>query len=278
MAFDGQIPSESAREPDPSAAPDIEAGTAYRALGPSRSQRWSPLVRIVGNLTPVGAHPRDTMFRFNVAFNLLAFAGLLSAQGTEEHKRILWIIPNYRTASVPVPYRPLSTKQKFDLAFQDSFDRGTMALGLAFGAYGQLNKATPSFGDGVSGYARYASTAYTDLVIGDYMTEAIYPSLLHQDPRYFRRGTGGTWSRFGYAVGQIFWTHNDSGKMRFNYSEVAGNATAVAISNAYYPDNRNAQDAAVKLGLQLGVDATGNVLKEFWPDIRMKLTGHPDSR
>ena len=218
------------------------------------------------------------MSRFSVAFHVFTFAGLLSAQGAEEHKRILWIIPNYRTASVPVPYRPLSTKQKFDIAFQDSFDRGTIALGLAFGAYGQLNNATPSFGHGPAGYARYASTAYADLVIGDYLTEAIYPSLLHQDPRYFRRGAGGTWSRLGYAVGQIFWTHDDSGKMRFNYSEVAGNATAVAISNAYYPDNRNAQDASVKLGLQLGVDATGNVLKEFWPDIRMKLTGHPDSR
>lgn len=225
------------------------------------------------------------MFRFILAVNLLA--GALSAQGSlqqktnaqaQENKRILWLIPNYRTASIPVPYRPLSTKQKYDLAFQDSFDRGTIALGLLFGAYGQMNKANPSFGQGVAGYARYASTAYADFVIGDYMTEAIYPSVLHQDPRYFRRGTGGTWSRLGYAVGQVFWTHDDSGKMRFNYSEVLGNATAVVISNAYYPDNRDAPDAAAKLSLQIGVDATGNVLKEFWPDIQMKFTGHPRSQ
>ena len=32
------------------------------------------------------------------------------------------------------------------------------------------------------------------------MTEVIYPSLLHQDPRYFRRGTGSVWSRVGYAA------------------------------------------------------------------------------
>jgi hypothetical protein len=103
------------------------------------------------------------------------------------------------------------------------------------------------------------------------MTEAIYPTLLHQDPRYFRRGTGSGLSRLGYAMGQIFWTHKDSGGTQFNYSEVLGNSTAVAISNAYYPDNRTASDAVSKLGIQLSVDMASNVLKEFWPDVERKL-------
>ena len=80
--------------------------------------------------------------------------------------------------------------------------------------------------------------AYGYLAIGDYMTEGIFPTLLHQDPRYFRRSTGSGWSRLGYAMGQIFWTHRDSGGTQFNYSEVIGNSTAVAISNAYHPENR----------------------------------------
>ena len=99
------------------------------------------------------------------------------------------------------------------------------------------------------------------------MTEAIYPSLLRQDPRYFRRGRGSTMTRLGYAAGQLFWTHTDSGGMQFNFSEVGGNATAVAISNAYYPENRDASDALVKLGSQLAVDMASNILKEFSPDI-----------
>jgi hypothetical protein len=103
------------------------------------------------------------------------------------------------------------------------------------------------------------------------MTEGVYPTLLHQDPRYFRRGTGGTWSRLGYSASRTFWTHNDSGKTGFDYSEVLGNATAVAISNAYYPDNRTARDNAERLGVQLGLDMAGNVLKEFWPDLDKKF-------
>lgn len=188
-----------------------------------------------------------------------------------ESKRVLGIIPNFRTAPFPSPYRPLSAKEKFRIASEDSLDRGTVALGLIFGAQGQWSNSNRSFGQGVPGYARYASASFADFVIGDYMTEAIYPTLLRQDPRYFRRGTGGAWSRFGYAVGQIVWTHNDSGKMQFNYSEIAGNATAVAVSNSYYQDGRTAQKATIDLGMQLGVDAASNVLKEFWPEISRKM-------
>ena len=195
-----------------------------------------------------------------------------------ESKRILGIIPNFRTAQFPNPYQPLSTKAKFKIATQDSFDRGTIALGLLFGAQGMWSKSNPSFGQGATGYVRYASTSFADFVIGDYMTEAIFPTMLHQDPRYFRRGTGGGLSRFGYAVGQIFWTHNDNGRTGFNFSEIGGNAAAVAISNAYYADNRTVGNAVEKLGVQVGVDAASNVLKEFWPDLSRKLHWHrPDA-
>lgn len=194
-------------------------------------------------------------------------------------KRIFWIIPNFRTSPVLVPYEPITAAEKFHIATLDSFDRGTFALGALFGAEAQLTKANPSFGQGVPGYAHYFATAYADYAIGDYMTEAIFPVMLRQDPRYFRRGTGGFWSRLGYAAGQIFWTHGDSGHGQFNLSEIAGNSTAVVVSMAYYPDNRTALDAVSKLGSQLGVDMTSNILKEFWPDLERKFSRkHKSSR
>ena len=73
-------------------------------------------------------------------------------------------------------------------------------------------------------------------------------------------------------MGQIFWTHTDSGGTQFNYSEVVGNSTAAAISTAYYPEGRDAGDLLSKLGTQIGVDMAGNVLKEFWPDLRQRLS------
>ncbi|MBV9225473.1 MAG: hypothetical protein JOY85_15685, partial [Acidobacteriaceae bacterium] len=159
----------------------------------------------------------------------------------------------------------------FKIATQDAFDRGTFVLAALFAGEAQLTNANQSFGQGAAGYGRYFGTAYVDLVIGDYMTEAIYPSLLHQDPRYFRRGTGSGWSRLRYAAGQIFWTHGDPGSTQFNFSEILGNSTAAAISNAYYSDNRTASDTVSRLGIQLGVDMTANILKEFWPDFERKF-------
>jgi hypothetical protein len=107
------------------------------------------------------------------------------------------------------------------------------------------------------------------------MTDSIYPSLLHQDPRYFRKGTGSGWARLKYATSRIFVTRKDSGGRAFNYSEILGNGSAVGISNAYYPDSRDAGSNFSKWGIQIGIDMAGNVIKEFAPDITRKLTGKP---
>lgn len=222
----------------------------------------------------------------NVTFNYrLAMLGLVALAplcafgqqdaADEEQKpagHVLWIIPNFRTTPDLKEYKPIAPKEKFRIAKQDTFDRGTIALAAAFAGESQLSRSNPSFGQGVEGYAHYLVTAYADFAIGNYMTEGIYPAILHQDPRYFRRGSGSGWSRLGSAVGQIFWTHTDSGGRQFNYSEVAGNATAVAISVAYYPENRDASDAVEKLGTQIAVDMAANIVKEFWPNRERKTS------
>ncbi|MBV9503495.1 MAG: hypothetical protein JO323_00670 [Acidobacteriia bacterium] len=144
-------------------------------------------------------------------------------------------------------------------------------MGALFGGLGQLTNSNKSLGQGGAGFARYFGTSYGDLLIGNYMTEAVYPSILHQDPRYFRRGTGSGASRFAYALSRIVWTHGDSRGAQFNYSEWLGNVTAVGISNAYDRDGRDAGSSLSKLAMQNGVDAFGNVLKEFWPDLHRKF-------
>ncbi len=195
---------------------------------------------------------------------------------SKEAKRLFGIVPNYRTSPSLQNYEPLSAKQKFAIASQDAFDRGTVVLAAAFAGESQLTNDNRAFGQGAAGYGRYFGTSYADFVIGDYMTEGLFPTILHQDPRYFRKGTGSGRARLGYAMGQIFWTHTDRGTGQFNYSEVVGNSVAVAISNAYYEDNRTAAANVSELGFQLGVDMASNVLKEFWPDISRKFSRkHP---
>jgi hypothetical protein len=121
----------------------------------------------------------------------------------QESKRILGITPNYRTSPSLLNYEPLTVGEKFKVASEDSFDRGTVALAAFFGAEGQLTNANRTFGQGGAGFGRYFGAAYGDLVIGDYMTEAVFPTLLHQDPRYFRRGTGTGRARLRYAMARL---------------------------------------------------------------------------
>jgi hypothetical protein len=186
-------------------------------------------------------------------------------------KRMFGVLPNYRTVEDTGDVEPLTTRRKFYIASKDSFDYPIYFLSGVFAGISQLDNQNPSFGQGLKGYGKRYGTAYVDQILGNMMTEAIVPTLLHEDPRYFRRGTGGKWGRTAYALTRIFVTRTDAGLNRINTSELLGNSMAVAISNAYYPATRNAADNLEKLALQCGTDALSNMLKEFWPDVKRKL-------
>jgi hypothetical protein len=173
---------------------------------------------------------------------------------------------------MPHPFQPISVGEKFKLAAEDTFDPGTVILGAFAGGINQWTNAEKSYGTGASAYGKYFAAAYGTYAIGNFMTAGVFPSILHQDPRYFVLGCCG-WKRVWYALGQAFWTHSDKGTGQFNYSEVLGNSSAIAISTAYYPHNRNASNAATGLGIQIGLDMAGNVLKEFWPEIHRTVSG-----
>lgn len=196
--------------------------------------------------------------------------------GTEPiDKRIFGVLPNYRTADGSAPFVPITAKHKFYIASKDSFDYPVYLTSALFAGLYQLENQNPSFGQGVEGYGKRLASSYADQAIGNMMTEAIFPSLLHEDPRYFRIGAGGgsTWHRVSYALTRVFVVRTDKGKWDFNYSEWLGNGATVAISNLYYPaDTRNIADNVQKLGIQVGTDAFSQVMKEFWPDIKRKLS------
>jgi hypothetical protein len=122
----------------------------------------------------------------------------------------------------------------------------------------------------MKGFGHRLITNYADQSMGNMFTEGVFPVLLHEDPRYFRRATGPKLRRVGYALTRVIVTHKDSGGDRFNFSEWVGNACSTAISNAYYPDNRNVLGNVEKLLEEVGTDAGSQVLKEFWPDIKRK--------
>ena len=194
-------------------------------------------------------------------------------QDAPPDKRVLGVLPNYRTVNETGTYEPITTKQKLIIASKDSFDYPLVLLSAAFAGISQLDDSDHSYHQGVEGFAKRLAANYADQAIGNMMTEGFFPSMLHEDPRYRRIGPsrGTKKYRTWYAFSRVLVTRTDSGGTRFNYSEWAGNATGVAISNLYHPDERDWQDNTYKLLEQVATDGISQILKEFWPDIKHKL-------
>jgi hypothetical protein len=187
-----------------------------------------------------------------------------------QDKRIFGVLPNYRTADGTVPYKPITVKQKFTIATKDSLSPPSYVLGGIFAGLSQLNNSNPSFGQGMVGYAKRYGTNTADQVIGNYLTEAIMPSLLREDPRYFRKSTGSMKGRIVYSLTRVLVTKTDAGTTRFNFSEFLGNGTVASIGNLYYPDDKGFSPTMQRMFTQIATDAISNVLKEIWPDVKKK--------
>lgn len=200
------------------------------------------------------------------------FAQQVDSADSAATEKVLNLVPDAATVSPSDEYTPLTAAEKFKVAGRDAFDPDTAAIAAAVAGASLERDANPSFGEGVAGYAHDLGTASADLAVGYYMTEAVFPTFLHQDPRYFRHEGGGAWSRMGHAIGQVFLTRGDNGSSQFNYSRLAGDATTVLVSMAYYPDHRNAGDASEKFGIRIGADIVTNLVKEFAPDIARKFS------
>ena len=190
----------------------------------------------------------------------------------KQPKRILWVIPNYRAVSADVYTPPLDGHGKFRLMVDDTFDYSAF---LYVGFVAGLRTAAasyPEFGEGAAAYGQYYWRSFVDNASGNTFTEWLLPVVFKQDPRYFTKGYGSFFSRAGYAASRLVVTRSDKGTEQFNISEIGGNLAAGGLSNAYYPaPKRGVGNTFNNWAVQLGLDGTFNVLKEFWPDIAHKV-------
>jgi hypothetical protein len=193
-------------------------------------------------------------------------------QPAAQTKRILGIIPNFRSVSANVKLPPQSPKEKLLTATEDSFDYSALLLPAVLAGYSQLTNATPEFHQGAAGYGRYLWHSYVDQAVENFSVEAIGPILTHQDNRYYTMGKGGFFKRSTYAISRVVITRNDAGHETFNSSEVIGAGAAAGISNLYYPGpERTLGNTVDKWVLNVGIDAGTFLFKEFWPDINNAL-------
>jgi hypothetical protein len=187
--------------------------------------------------------------------------------------RLFYTLPNFLTLENADKAPPLSVGEKLRVTARSSFDPVTFVWHGLQAGISQANNSEPGYGQGAEGYAKRYAQNFADGTIENFTTQAIFPSILHQDPRYFQSGQGGAKRRILYAVGRIFVTRSDSGQSQLNYSEFLGSTSAAVISTySYHPrGDRDLSTAASVWASELGFDTLNNLIKEFWPDIRRKL-------
>jgi hypothetical protein len=181
----------------------------------------------------------------------------------EEKQRLLGIVPNFYV-SYAHDAAPLTSKQKFTLAAHDTFD-WTSFIGVSVAAgIEQANNSYAGYGQGAAGYGKRWAAKFGDGRTSDYLSHAVFPSLFHQDPRYFYQGTGSNKSRLYHAVSSAFVARSDSGHLMPNYSYLLGAMCSGALSNAYYPHaDRGASLVFTNAFVGIAGRAGGTVLQEF---------------
>ena len=188
----------------------------------------------------------------------------------KQPKRILEILPNFRSVSAHEVVPPQTPGSKFLTATEDNFDYSSLTFCLFVALESEAANSTPEFHKGAPGFARYYWHTVADQTIENYMVEFFVPAATHEDTRYYALGHsgGGMLKRAGYAVSRAFVTKTDKGKPTFNISEVAGAGIAVSISDFYYPSKeRTVSNTLDKWGYDVFLDALTFMFHEFWPDI-----------
>ena len=190
---------------------------------------------------------------------------LIAAQQikAEEKQRVFGVVPDFYTSYV-WDAAPLNTKQKYSLALRDTFDPMTF-VGVSIGAgIQQAMNSFSGYGQGVEGYSKRWGALFANGRTSDLLSHAVFPSVFHQDPRYFYQGSGSTWSRIEHAVSQVFVLRSDTGKMMPNYSYLLGDLASGGISNLYYPaSNRGASLVFENSAIGLAGRAGQNLFREF---------------
>lgn len=185
----------------------------------------------------------------------------------QEKQRVMGVMATFNTTR-DKDALPLSAGQKFRLFSKSATDPWAFSLATVVSGIGQARGDYPEWGQGAQGYGKKFGAAYTDYFIGNFFGNAVLPSLLHEDPRYFQKGTGTVASRIGWAAASTIWCKRDNGGWGPNWSNVVGNLIGSAIARAYYPASERDVKDTLSDGFTVSAEGiVGSEVIEFWPDM-----------
>lgn len=190
----------------------------------------------------------------------------------QQTKRILGIMPNFRSVSADTKLPPQSAKEKFIGAGHDTFDYSSFLIAGVQAGVAMNGKSYPEFHQGAAGYARYYWHTLADTADENFFVGGIGPVIFHQDNRFYTLGHGSIAHRAFYAATRVLITRKDDGDNTFNYSEIIGSGASSAVSSLYYPTKYRTWTKVGQKWLTSDIiDGANFTFKEFWPDINQKL-------
>jgi hypothetical protein len=195
----------------------------------------------------------------------------------EVPKRIFWIIPNFMTTNdQPENKGPLTSKEKFNIAWHQFWDFSAHFGNVIQAGISQAANGLPHYGQGWGPFGERYAAQEGDQFTGSMLIYGVIPSVLHQDPRYFRRGRGSAWSRIGYAASRVVIARTDAGNPAVNVSQLVGQLGQASISMLYYPkEDRRLEGVLSGWAINQGYNLGWNQLKEFTPDLFVLMKRHP---
>lgn len=198
----------------------------------------------------------------------------------QEQQRVFGLIPNFYTSYL-WDAAPMDGKQKFGLALHSIVDPfAFVGAGIVAGVE-QARNTYPGYGQEAGGYGKRYGAAYVAGASSRLLGSAILPTLLHQDPRYFYKGSGTDTARALYAIRSAFVVRGDSGHLQPNYSYILGAFASGAVAYALHPAaDRSSSTIYTNASVQLGVHVVDELLREFvvrrlTPKIPSYKTGQP---
>jgi hypothetical protein len=99
--------------------------------------------------------------------------------------------PNFYTSYI-WDAAPLNAKQKYSMAMRETFDPVSFIGTSVTAGIEQATNAFSGYGQGAQGYGKRWGERFADGRTSDLLSHAVFPSLFHQDPRYFYQGSGST--------------------------------------------------------------------------------------
>jgi len=191
----------------------------------------------------------------------------------QEKQRVVGIVPNF-FVSYNWKAKPLTVKQKFELGWHSTLDPTHFIFSAIGAGVEQANNDFPGFGPGWQGYGKRYGASLADSTTAVLLRGSIMPSLFHQDPRYFYKGTGSVWSRAVYALSTAVRSRGDNGHWEVS-AGIAADFASGAISNLYYAssDRHGAaltfeNGAFATVGVGVGHLVQEFVFKHITPGVR----------